>query len=157
MIKMKFVTSHTLLFVALAGLVSAEIGIPRPEAHIAEASHIVEGRFEQDAEKRIYFLVRSSLKGNLVPGVKILIDNESRLAWKFRLGGEPAEVSLEQFRKLITTKKWFKKRVILLGHFKEGRWTSCFLDWSVWPDGEKEFQDKSFSDVAEYILGKTRK
>ena len=136
---------------ALASALGASVGIPPVDRHIAKSEDIVAGTFEIGDRGNIYFFVEETLKGDVVVASKMLVNEDSRLAWRLLLGGGLEQPTKEAFRANIRNKEWFDEDVVLLGRFEDGLWMSSFYDWSVWPHGEKRFQGRTVRDVKKRI------
>lgn len=129
----------------------ANIGVPSIEEHISRSRDIVMGSFEVDHHDNIYFLVERSFKGNVVILSKMLINSDSKLAWRFLPGGRIVSPQEHEFKAMIQNKKWFSSPVIMLGEFENGLWKSSYYDWSIWPHGEIEFKNRSINDVVNIV------
>lgn len=132
----------------------ASVTVPDSLSQIKNSNDILIGAFSLDSNNKIYFTVESALKGNLRKHIKVLVDNTSKLAWKFMLGGGFSKPSNEEFIKVIQQKEWFNMKVIVLGSFNNGIWESNCFDWSIWPFNESEIKKLSIEDTIKYIENK---
>jgi hypothetical protein len=149
---------HILLALCCACIpsIAVSIGVPPVEEHIAQSKDILVGTFESDQHGNVYFLVKITLKGDVVVFSKALINSDSRLAWSFLPGGKIVKPIKSEFISEIEKREWFGSTVILLGSFKNGLWVSEYYDWSVWPNGEIDFKGRSVKDISSLITEKLK-
>lgn len=137
----------------------AKVAVQDFDTHIEAAETVLIGTVKEGRQGQIILVVETSLKGAGKPNEEIIIDENSKLAWRHVPGGGPMfPTNYADFARQIQQTDWYQKRVVLVGSIKDGKWISYCYDWSVWTSGvstrNEALKGFSFEELVEVIKSK---
>ncbi|MFZ2280333.1 MAG: hypothetical protein WAW39_21220 [Prosthecobacter sp.] len=137
----------------------ANVAVQDFDTHIEDAETVLTGMVREGRQGQVILVVETSLKGAGKPNEEIVIDENSRLAWRHVPGGGPMPpTSYADFVQQIQQSDWYQKRVVLVGSIKNGKWISYCYDWSVWTSGlstrKEALKGLSFEELVKAIKSK---
>lgn len=140
----------------------ANVAVQDFATHIEDAGTVLLGIVKESSPGQVVLVVEASLKGGGKPNEEIIIDEDSKLAWRMVPGGGPMlPANHADFVRQIQQTDWYQKRAVLVGAIKEGKWISYCYDWSVWTSGastrDETLKDLSFEELVEVIESKIGK
>lgn len=148
-----------LLMLSMRSSAIADVAVQDFDTHIKDAETILTGMVREGQQGRVILVVETSLKGAGKPNEEIVIDENSRLAWRHVPGGGPMPpTSYADFVQQIQQADWYQKRVVFVGSIKDGKWISYCFDWAVWTSGvstrNEALKGLSFEGLVEVIKSK---
>ena len=134
----------------------AKVAVQDFDTHIKDAETVLTGMVREDRQGQVIFVVETSLKGAGKPNEKIIVDENSKLAWRLvEGGGMGPPTNYADFVRRIQQTDWYQKRVVLVGSIKDGKWISYCYDWSVWTSGastrDETLKSLSFDELVEVL------
>lgn len=148
-----------LLMLSMRSSAIADVAVQDFDTHIENAETVLTGMVREGRQGQVILVVETLLKGAGKPNEEIVIDENSRLAWRHVPGGGPMPpTSYADFVRQIQQADWYQKRVVLVGSIKNGKWISYCYDWSVWASGlstrKEALKGLSFEELVKAIKSK---
>jgi hypothetical protein len=150
------------LMLSMQSSTMANVAVQDFATHIEEARTVLIGTVKVGLQGQIILVVETSLKGSGKPNEELIIDANSKLAWRIVPGGGPMlPANHADFVRQIQQTDWYQKRALLVGSIKDGKWVSYCYDWSVWTSGastrDETLKDLSFEELVEVLKSKLGK